>query len=246
LLGRLGWILVVYVLYTLQLLALALRRRRLAASLLVAASASALRALGVQVVVDDSHPAEPAGIPLVHIWNHGSPIDVLVVQAVLRIPSITTANLHLGRILPWFAASAANAGHGLMDHRDGHSRTAALYRASRTLAERGQVMLAPNGSLVTPISQRVSASALLLARRQGAQIVPWTFTYHDLGDLEQHRYSPLALLRSRLTAPLGTIDCRRGTAADLPLPEGADDRRRFAAEVQAYYAGRAASTRLTL
>ncbi len=246
LLGRLAWILITYILYSLQLLALALRRRRLAATLLVAASAAALRALGVQVVVDDSQPAEPSGVPLVHIWNHGSPIDVLVVQAVLRIPSITTANLHLSRMLPWFAASAANAGHGLMDHRDGRSRTAALYRASRTLAERGQVMLAPNGSLVTPISQRASASALLLARRHGGQIVPWTFTYHDLIDLERHRYSPLALLRSRLTAPLGTIYCQRGSAADLALADGEEDRGRFTAAVQAYYAGKAASTRLML
>ena len=221
------------------MLALALRRKQTAAALLALASAAALRALGVQVVVDDSQPAEPAGVPLVHIWNHGSPIDVLVVQAALRIPSITTANLHLSRLLPWFAASAANAGHGLMDHRDGRSRTAALYRASRTLAERGEVMLAPNGSLVTPISKRVSASALLLARRQGGRIVPWTFTYHDLSALEQHRYNPLVLLIARLTAPLGTIYCQRGSAADLPLPQGEGDRSRFAAEVQAYYAGTA-------
>jgi capsular polysaccharide export protein len=239
LLGRLGWILITYGIYSLQLLALALRRKQTAAALLALASAAALRALGVQVVVDDSQPAEPAGVPLVHIWNHGSPIDVLVVQAALRIPSITTANLHLSRLLPWFAASAANAGHGLMDHRDGRSRTAALYRASRTLAERGEVMLAPNGSLVTPISKRVSASALLLARRQGGRIVPWTFTYHDLSALEQHRYNPLVLLIARLTAPLGTIYCQRGSAADLPLPQGEGDRSRFAAEVQAYYAGTA-------
>jgi capsular polysaccharide export protein len=191
------------------------------------------------VVVDDSHPSEPAGVPLVHIWNHASPIDVLVVQAVLRLPSLTTANLHLRRVLPWFAASAANAGHGLMDHRDGASRRAALYAAARTLQQRGQVMLAPNGSLVTPIRERVSASALLLARRHGAQVVPWTFTYHGLESDAALRYSPLRLLLARLTAPLATIYCRRGRAADLPLPatgDAAADRRAFARAVQAYYA----------
>lgn len=235
LLGRLAWALALFALYGLQLLALGLGRRRLAATLLAWSAAAALRALGVQVVVDDSQRSEPQGVPLVHIWNHGSPVDVLVVQAVLRLPSITTANLHLGRILPWFAASAANAGHGLMDHRDGDSRRSALYQASRTLKARGQVMLAPNGSLVTPISERVSASPLLLARRHGALIVPWTFTYHQLPRDPGRQYSPLALLLARLTAPLATIYCRRGRAADLQLPEGGCDRPSFTAAVQAYY-----------
>jgi len=234
--ARLAWALGLFALYGLQLMALGLGRRRLAATLLAWSAAAALRALGVQVVVDDSQRSEPPGGPLVHIWNHGSPVDVLVVQAVLRLPSITTANLHLGRILPWFAAAAANAGHGLMDHRDGDSRRSALYRASRTLAARGQVMLAPNGSLVTPISQRVSASALLLARRHGALIVPWTFTYHDLPRDPGRQYSPLALLLARFTAPLATIYCRRGRARDLPLPAETCDRAAFTAAVQAYYA----------
>jgi capsular polysaccharide export protein len=163
-------------------------------------------------------------------------VDVLVVQGVLRLPSITTASLHLSRIMPWFSASAANAGHGLMDHRNGQSRTSALYRASATLAARSQVMLAPNGSLVTPISQRVSASALLLARKHGALIVPWTFTYYGLSTSADALYRPLRLLISRLKAPLATIHCRRGRVEDLGLPEQGCDRDTFVRAVQAYYA----------
>jgi capsular polysaccharide export protein len=236
LLSRLGWSALIFVVYGLQLVALALRCFRLASLLLRWAAAAALRALGVRVVVDDSQPSEPAGVPLVHLWNHESPIDVLVVQAVLRIPSITTADLHLSRVLPWFGASARNAGHGLMDHRDRRSRRQAYFQASRTLLERGEVMLAPNGSLVTPISERVSASALLLARRHHALIVPWTFLYEGLPPAGERRYKPLRLLCSRLTAPPATIYCRRGRARDLPLPAGPDDRQRFTAAVQAYYA----------
>ena len=235
-LGRLFWGVSYFLIYGLQLLALALGRRRLAARLLVSTALVGLRALGMAVVVDDSQPREPAEIPVVHIWNHESPVDVLVVQGVLRLPSITTASLHLSRIMPWFSASAANAGHGLMDHRDGRSRTSALYQASRTLAQRGEVMLAPNGSLVTPISERVSASALLLARKHGALIVPWTFTYHGLSTSARDLYRPLNLLISRLTAPLATIHCRRGQSKDLDLPEGGGDRQAFVRSVQAYYA----------
>lgn len=240
-LSRMFWGVSYFVVYGLQLLALGLGRRQLAARLLVATAQVGLRALGISVVVDDSHPSEPEGIPLVHIWNHEHPADVLVVQGVLRLPSITTASLHLSRIMPWFSASAANAGHGLMDHRDGRSRTSALYRASRTLAERGEVMLAPNGSLVTPIRERVSASALLLARKHGALIVPWTFSYHGLRISSRDLYRPLGLLLARLSAPLATIHCRRGRSRDLALPASeADhrgcDRQTFVRAVQAHYA----------
>jgi len=238
---RLGLGVSYFLIYGIQLLALALGQRKLAAQLLVCTAQVGLRALGVIVVVDDSQPSEPSGRAVVYIWNHENPVDVLVVQGVLRLPSITTASLHLSRIMPWFGASAANAGHGLMDHRDGRSRTSAVYRASRTLAERGQVMLAPNGSLVTPISERVSASALLLARKHRALIVPWTFTYHGLSMSAQDLYRPLRLLLSRLQAPLATIHCRRGRAADLGLgdpglAEQGCDRQIFTRAVQAYYA----------
>ena len=241
-LRRACWGVSYFLVYAVQLLALALGRRRLAANLLVVTAQVGLRALGVSVVVDDSQPAEPGGRPVVHLWNHESPVDVLVVQGVLRLPSITTASLHLSRIMPWFSASAANAGHGLMDHRNGQSRTSALYRASATLAARSQVMLAPNGSLVTPISQRVSASALLLARKHGALIVPWTFSYYGLSTSADALYRPLRLLISRLKAPLATIHCRRGRAEDLGLPEQGCDRDTFVRAVQAYYSRTTACT----
>jgi capsular polysaccharide export protein len=235
-LGRLGWAAGFFGIYSLQLLALALGFKRAASWLLACTAGAGLRALGVQVVLDDSQPGEPVGVPLVHIWNHTSPIDVLVVQGVIRLPSITTANLHMSHFMPWFSQSAANAGHALMNHKDGQSRTAALYAASRTLADRGQVILAPNGSLVTPIDRRVSASPLLLARRHNALVVPWTFVQEGLPSPEDLRYRPLRLLLSRLTAPLGTIYCRRGRASDLQLPEGNCDVGSFKAAVQAYYA----------
>lgn len=233
--ARLAWTVVVYLVYAIQLLMLALGFRRLAAWLLASAAALSLRALGVQVVVDDSQPTEEPGRPVVHLWNHESPIDVLVVQGVLRLPSITTANLHLNRVLPGFVASAANAGHALMDHRDARSRTAALYRASRSLAERGEVMLAPNGSLITSIRQRVSPSALLLAQKHGALIIPWTFVYDNLPNQDDARYSPLLLLWRRFKAPLATIYCRRGRSSDLKLPDGPCDRSSFISAVQRFY-----------
>ena len=73
-LARLAWAALGFLLYGLQLPAVLLRRSDWAAQLMTWASAVALRALGVQVVVDDSQPSEPAGVPLVHIFNHRSPV----------------------------------------------------------------------------------------------------------------------------------------------------------------------------
>ncbi|MCP9928027.1 1-acyl-sn-glycerol-3-phosphate acyltransferase [Cyanobium sp. CH-040] len=236
--ARLGWTAVIFLTYGLQLLALLLGQRRLAAQLLALASQTALRALGVQVVVDDSHPSEPAGVPLVHICNHDCPFDVLVIQGVLRMPSLTTASLHLPRVLPWFSLSATNAGYVLLDHRNGSSRRTAALRASALLEERGELMIVPSGSLVTPITERVSASPWVLARRHGARIVPWVFSYQNLDDAKGPQYSPLGLLSRRLAAPMGTIHCRRGRASDLNLPADPTDRQVFQDAVRSYYAGR--------
>ena len=109
-----------------------LRRPDWAAALMTAASSVALRALGIQVVVDDSQPSEPAGMPLVHIFNHRSPCDGLVIQGVLRMPGLTTAQLHLRWVLPGYAAAARNAGSAVLDHRQPQSRLAGMMTVSYT------------------------------------------------------------------------------------------------------------------
>jgi capsular polysaccharide export protein len=77
------------------------------------------------------------------------------------------------------------------------------------------VFLFPSGSLVTPISERVSPSLWLLARRCNAAIVPLTFVYRGFLPVErQLLYRPLRLILSRIGAPEATILCREGKAID--------------------------------
>ena len=174
-------------------------------------------------------------MPLVHIFNHRSPCDGLVIQGVLQLPGMTTAQLHLKWVLPGYAAAARNAGSAVLDHRQASSRMEGMLQASTLLRDHGQIMLAPNGSLVTPIEERVSPSAWMLAQHYKGAVVPWVFRYDGLDDAVGARYKPLALLFSRLTAPLGTIHCRRGRSADLKLPEDGRDREGFSRAVQSYY-----------
>jgi len=233
--ARLAWAVSGFTLYGLQLPALLLRRPDWAAALMTMASSVALRALGIQVVVDDSQPSEPSEMPLVHIFNHRSPCDGLVIQGVLRMPGLTTAQLHLRWVLPGYAAAARNAGSAVLDHRQPQSRLAGMMSASTLLRDHGEIMIAPNGSLVTPIEERVSPSAWMLAQHYGGRVVPWFFSYDGLDGAVGARYKPLQLLLGRLTAPLGTIHCRRGRADDLQLPADPRDREGFSAAVQRYY-----------
>jgi capsular polysaccharide export protein len=199
------------------------------------ASVVALRALGVQVVVDDSQPSEQAGTPVVHIFNHCSLCDGLVIQAVLKLPGVTTAQWHLKWVLPGFAAAARNAGSAVLDHRQPQSRLAGLMSASTLLRDHGEVMVAPNGSFLTPIEERVSSSAWMLAQHYGGSIVPWVFRYDSLDGAVGARHRPLRLLLNRLAAPLGTIHCRRGRSSDLQLPQDPRDREAFSRAVRTYY-----------
>ena len=140
------------------------------------------------------------------------------------MPGLTTAQLHLRWVLPGYAAAARNAGSAVLDHRQPQSRLAGMMSASTLLRDHGEMMIAPNGSLVTPIEERVSPSAWMLAQHYGGRVVPWFFSYDGLEGAVGARYKPVQLLLGRLTAPLGTIHCRRGRADDLQLPADPRDR----------------------
>ncbi|MEB3266041.1 MAG: 1-acyl-sn-glycerol-3-phosphate acyltransferase [Cyanobacteriota bacterium] len=236
--SRLAWVGITFAVYGLQLLALLLGARGLARMLLAASAGAALRALGLDVIADDHGAPAADAPPCIHIWNHASPFDVLAIQAAIPIPSITTSSLHLARIFPFFRRSAANAGHVLLDHRLAESRRTSLWQASQLLGRHRQLFLAPNGSLVTPITRRASASPFLLARRHQAVVVPWWFEYRALGDPPADcLYNPLGLLRWRLTAPQATLRLRRGRPGDLPDPVKGGNRQQFSQAVIAYYSG---------
>lgn len=195
--------------YYLQLLCLAVGARRQARQLLEQASRLGLAGLGVRVLMD--RRMEPVGRPQIHIANHGHPLDVLVVQGFFRECSMTTAARHLGWILPFFEASASNYGHVSLDHLSHGSRTTGLRRLLRLIERRGRLFLFPSGSLVTPITQRVSASLHLLARQSDALIIPWFCTYRGFALQEESlRYRPLAMMGCRLFGPQATIICREG------------------------------------
>ena len=235
--ARLFALVFVFVVYIVQLCMLALKQKKLASYLLALTARLVLFAMGVRVVISVRDKSLDGGEsrPVIYLYNHQNPLDVFVIQGYLRVPSITTAGLHLGLVFPWFSKSALNAGHVLMDHLNIASRGSAVYKSSEILRRYGAIIIAPNGSLKTSILQRVSASALILARKHNARIVPWTLVYKNLKISEQDLYSPLKILLMRLIAKPATINCYLGKSTDLNLPSDPRDREGFSRSVKLYY-----------
>ncbi len=196
-----------YAVYFAQIPFLFLGCKKIASLLLSIVARQLLRALGVKVVVQSDFDWCRPGKGFVHIWNHDNPLDVFVVQGYLRLPSITTAGSHLKFVLPLFALTAGNAGHILLDHKDSLSRKKSFRQSFKTMSKYGQMIIAPNGSLVTSIYERASRSPQILARKFSTSIAPWVFVYKNLGLSAQDLYSPLSILLKRLVAPSATIKC---------------------------------------
>jgi len=223
-----------FAVYYLQLLALAIGMRQRARRLLELASSLGLSGLGVRVRIAGGGKCSTRAE--IHIANHGHPLDVLLIQGHFKQCSMTTAARHLRWLLPFFAASAANYGHCNLDHLSARSRIEGMRQLMRVLDQRGQLFLFPSGSLVTPITQRVSGSLHTLARRKGALIIPWVLTYQGFHRSEEAlRYRPIQLILRRLVGPVATILCRQEAAID---PAGFHDQESLAEHVRELYARR--------
>ena len=220
--------------YYLQVLALAVGARQSARRLLERASQLGLGGLGVEVLME--RRLELIDRPQIHIANHGSPLDVLLVQGYFRESSMTTAARHLRWIRPCFAASARNYGHTNLDHLSSRSRIDGLRHLLRVLDKQGRLFLFPSGSLVTPITQRVSGSLHVLGRRSGAVIIPWTIRYRGFPRSEEAcRYRPFRLIVQRLFGPQATILCEQGAAIE---PNAFADQNSLALHIRELYADR--------
>ena len=207
LLARLFLLLSAYLAYLGQLPLLALGYKKSASMLSSVFSRRLLKSLGVNVVVKSNFDWWMSANGYVHIYNHENPLDVFIIQGYLRLPSITTASSHLGKVLPFFDLCANNAGHILLDHMNSESRRTSVLRSFDVMSTYGQMIIAPNGSLVTSIYQRASRSPQVLARKFSTRIAPWVFRYGDIGLSRSDLYSPIAILVKRFTAPEVDITC---------------------------------------
>ena len=234
---RLCLLLSAYFAYLTQLPALMFGCKKFAARMSSVCCRQLLKSLGIKVCIQSDFNWYRPSNGLVHIYNHESPLDVFVIQGYLKLPSITTAGSHLGKVLPFFDRCASNAGHILLDHMDPASRRSSFSRSFETMATYGQMIIAPNGSLVTSIYQRASRSPQALARKFSTSIAPWIFVYDDLGMSKNDLYSPALILLKRLAAPAATITCSVWEQDLQAIPVGLS-RELFEPAVISFYSSR--------
>ena len=81
-------------------------------------------------------------------------------------------------MLPGYAAAARNAPAGPPSAPVPSGRNDERFHL---ICGSAKSLIAPNGSLVTPIEERVSPSAWMLAQHYGGRVVPWFFSYDSPG-----------------------------------------------------------------
>jgi capsular polysaccharide export protein len=174
-----------------------------------------LRALGVSVRLDRLERMI-SDRPEIHIANHGSPLDMLLVQGCLKLPSATTAHLHLRWLFPGFASAARRYGHILLDHRCMRSRFRAVLSSQKVIRDRKRLFAFPSGSLQTPIEERFSKTIAFLAKENDALIIPWNFLYVSQGKSLKKRnlYNPIGIVLERVFGPQIAIICSQGKPFD--------------------------------
>ena len=208
LIQRLGQLVLAYAHYTLHWLAYGLGKTHLGRSLFEQSAQRCLHALGATVIMERSD-ARLANRAELHIGNHESALDVLLVHGFFKMPAATTAQLHLRFLIPGFRYAATRYGHHLLNYKCPQSRTSTLRKSNSTLKRNGRLFIFPSGSLKTSIEERFSTSIAFLARENDAVIYPWTIRYQskEAGKSQQEFRNPLRLLLDRLSGDSILIVC---------------------------------------
>ena len=141
---------------------------------------------------------------------------MLLVQGFLRLPSATTAHLHLRWLFPGFASVARRYGHILLDHRCMRSRFRAVLRSQKVIRDRKKLFAFPSGSLQTPIEERFSKTIAFLAKQNDAVVIPWKIMYSSslVSVKKNNFYNPIGIVLERIFGPQVAIICSQGKPFD--------------------------------
>lgn len=212
---KLSLMILAYSLYATHWLARLSQNHKAAATSLELGAKIFLKAFGIQVFMD-RRDGMISSRSEIHIANHNSPFDVLLVQGYFRMPAATTAQLHLSWLLPGFRFAAQSYGHMLLDYRCKKSRLRVLLQSKHILQRYKKLFIFPSGSLKTSINTRFSSSVAFLAGQQNALVIPWKINYFCDGKevVAPSEINIPKSIASRLTGPLITIICSEGKELD--------------------------------
>lgn len=145
----------------------------------------------------------------IHIANHDNPIDILIIQGIFKMRSITTSHLHLKRIFPNIKYTIYRYGHVLLNYKNNNSRVQSIKKLDKNLKKFGRIFIFPNGSLLTNIQKRFSRSISFLSKQNNAKVYVWKFKYlGDYESLKEFQYDPLKIILKRLGSNPIVVTCQ--------------------------------------
>lgn len=115
----------------------------------------------------------------IHISNHDHPLDIFAAQYIFRIPTITTVDQHLKKIIPFFEKSLRNFGHFNFNHLNLKDRKSAYLFLKKICNQERSVLIYPSGSIYTSINKRFSRSISKLSMDNNLKVIAWKFNYKN-------------------------------------------------------------------
>ena len=176
---RLHLFFISYLIYCLNILVLLLNFKILSREIFIFSAYICSLSLGIKYKIDNKSKIflKKNGI---HIVNHDSPLDIFIAQCFFRIPTITTVNNHLNKILPFFRESLINFGHFNFDHLNQRERKSAYLFLKNICSQQKNVLIYPSGSIYTAIEKRFSRSISKLSMTNNLKVIAWRFYYKDI------------------------------------------------------------------
>ncbi len=172
-----------YFLYLINLLLIFLNLKKISKILFIYAAYFCSKSLGVSYKLNKEFELKlhEKGI---HIANHDNPLDIFVAQYIFRMPTITTVDQHLKKILPYFELSLRNFGHFKFNHMNQTDRKSAYLFLKNICGKRNRVLIYPSGSIYTPIEKRFSKSVSKLSIANNLNIIAWKLDYKNFSNKE--------------------------------------------------------------
>ena len=175
---RLNLFFISYLLYCLNILFLFLNFKNISSNIFIFSAYLCSLSIGVKYKIDKKAKnfLLKDGI---HIANHDSPLDIFIAQCFFRIPTITTVNNHLNKILPFFRESLINFGHFNFDHLDFNERKLAYNFLLRKSKVDRKILIFPSGSIYTSIKKRFSKSIAKISKTNQLDVIAWKISFEE-------------------------------------------------------------------
>ena len=178
---RLYLFLTAYLLYCLNIFFLFSNFKKISKDIFVFSAYLCSLSLGIKYKIDEKSKlfVLKEGI---HIVNHDSPLDIFIAQCFYRIPTITTVDNHLNKILPFFRETLINFGHFNFDHLDFNERRLAYNFLLRKSKIDKKILIFPSGSIYTSIKKRFSKSIAKISLKNELDVIAWKISFQQRGN----------------------------------------------------------------